>query len=193
MGTIDDFYSTDEFTLQYVSEKDDLRRDNKSHFKSFEQEYWNDYVKTGRIKVLYANAPVEALCEVIAINHSKAAFIDYIQLLNTEESLENSKMERRSALRSACVALKEFTSKANIPIIATAQTTREVTDRNSMQLNKIADCADIERFAGSAVFLLIGEEGLDVKILKNRSGVTGTFTTMDFYGNESVIMNKIDE
>jgi replicative DNA helicase len=98
----------------------------------------------------------------------KMAFIDYLQLLRSSVSKNNSRQQQIGDIsRELKIAAKEL----QIPIIALSQLNRDA-DGKVPQLSNLREAGDLEQDADCVMFLYGGEEENEiyVKIAKQRNG-----------------------
>ena len=195
-----------------------IKTDVLPEFEKKEEEFFKEFLESGRINIQYTDDDVESILDKISylIKNAQvpvgAVFIDYMQLLHL--SKENYRFNsRQEELKKICLLLKDFAVNTQLPIVLGAQFNREVNNLLALDPTRIGEAGDIERIAN----LIIGiwnnnfsgittsqedkiiermtrrcPKGIFVKILKNRDGAVGGEDLLHFDGNTGRISN-IDE
>jgi replicative DNA helicase len=126
-----------------------------------------------------------------------AIFVDYLQLMHAESGNKNRNREQEIAELSG--GLKELAKELNVPVVALAQLSRAVENRQSKvpQLSDLRESGAIENDADVVLFIDRPEiydpdserKGLaDIIIAKHRNGPDGT-VTLRWIGAETRFAN----
>lgn len=203
-NSIESFYR--EGSFQYI-------KDNYIEtFMKKEKEFFKTFIDNGRLKVFYSNTTTDELVKQIRFLKKNTNIgvvgIDYMQLLKMPTG--NTQAKRQEQLKEICIQLKDCAVETGLPIIIAAQFNRQVTMESEMSPISIREAGDIEQIAqlmlgvwnrNKACFNKAGNIGRDnnekdleptmcVEILKNRKGVDGQITILDFNGNTAKITNQ---
>lgn len=142
-------------------------------FKEAEERFYTEYIDTGRIVVKYCNYKDKKLARAVRYLANQesysAIFIDYIQLIRTEE---NSKKSRQEQLFNICEELREVAIQTRIPLIFGAQFNREVEARTDLDSNKLREAGDIEQTANLVLGLWDNNFNPEGEKVKTKPGVT---------------------
>jgi replicative DNA helicase len=135
-------------STQYISSK------NLKYFEDKKEEFFRDYIETGRILVKYVDYNSQELTTAIEYIHKEAnniggVFIDYFQLLK----LPKEKSSRQEELKQICMSLKDTAVRTGLPLILAAQFNREVTNLMRLHPTNIGEAGDIERIVNTLVGL----------------------------------------
>jgi replicative DNA helicase len=147
-------------STQYISSS------NLNHFRDKKEEFFRDYIETGRIIIKYVDYNSKDLTSAISYLHKEAknlggVFIDYMQLINLpggtkrEERINN----RQEELKLICMSLKDTAVKTGLPLVLAAQFNREVTNLMRLHPTHIGEAGDIERIVST----LVGVWNMDKK------------------------------
>lgn len=208
---IKDYFKTG--STQYIA------RDNIAYFESKKDEFFRDYIETGRILVKYVDYNSQELDLAIRYLHKNepnigGVFIDYFQLLNLPGELKRAERinSRQEELKAVCQTLKRVAIDTGLPLCLAAQFNREVTDLTKLHPTKIGEAGDIERIVNTLVGLWdiskntggkdtgdakeLNEKirgattGMYVELLKSRELATGIYEVLDYNGNTGKIKNN---
>ena len=123
-------------------------------FKRRELHFSTNYLDSGKIRIFYRDYDLETLLEALefAVSniHTKAIFIDYIQILRSQKLARQPRAEQ---LKEICISLKDFSVKYKIPVVLAAQLNREATTPLRMNNTQMAESSDIEKAANTIVCL----------------------------------------
>lgn len=123
-------------------------------FKRRELHFSTNYLDSGKIRIYYRDYDLETLLEALefAVSniHTKAIFIDYIQILRSQKLARQPRAEQ---LKEICISLKDFSVKYKIPVVLAAQLNREATTPLRMNNTQMAESSDIEKAANTIVCL----------------------------------------
>lgn len=127
-----------------------IKRERRSIFHKKREEFFRNYMETGRLIVQDVDYKAEVLVGTIQgilkqKPQTSAIFIDYIQLLQLGN--KNRSGTRQEELAKICEELKVISKKAQIPIVLGAQFNREVNAPWKMSPLKIREAGDIEHSA----------------------------------------------
>lgn len=133
---------------------------NLEYFNAKKEEFFRDYIETGRILVKYVDYNSQELTTAIEYINKESkdiggVFIDYFQLLK----LPKEKNSRQEELKQICMSLKDTAVRTGLPLILAAQFNREVTNLMRLHPTNIGEAADIERIVNT----LIGLWNMDKK------------------------------
>ncbi|MDX2189801.1 MAG: DnaB-like helicase C-terminal domain-containing protein [Bacteroidota bacterium] len=172
-------------------------------------EFFNDYLLSGRLHIHYAFSDIDELITAVRYLKDKknvcAVFIDYIQLLTIKQQYQTRQLE----LQAICnKLLKEMAVPSGLPIILGAQFNREVLEEGMLDATKIREAGDIEQTANLIIGLWNRGFTLEKKqrdrrnqeakhnpneiyaeILKNRDGQAGMIAELEFNGATGRISN----
>jgi len=159
--------------------------DNKEYIKAYykgliegskefieaEEEFYREYIDTGRIVVSYSNYKDKKLARAIDYLASRdsysAVFIDYIQLVRSEDQSGKTRQEQ---LFNICEELREVSIRTKLPLVFGAQFNREVQQRIDIDSSKLREAGDIEQTANLVLGLWdnnFNPDGEKVQIDKN--------------------------
>ena len=185
-----DQYKNLEFLETYIKQG----RTNRPPVEKGKKAY-QKFVQDGRLWLIEESYYVDDLVDTILYLADKydnlgAIFIDYIQKIKIKGRYQNRQVE----IQKISQAILEAAKKAHLPIILGAQLNREVKD-DKVSLANLRESGDIEQDAN----LVLGiynkamqeaedankaledkEISLDIKILKNRGGITGKSFELEF-------------
>ena len=123
-------------------------------FKRRELYFSQNFLDSGKIRIYYRDYDLETLLEALefAVSniHTKAIFIDYIQILRSQKLARQPRAEQ---LKEICISLKDFSVKYKIPVVLAAQLNREATTPLRMNNTQMAESSDIEKAANTIVCL----------------------------------------
>ena len=127
---------------------------NIEYFNAKKEEFFRDYIETGRILVKYVDYNSQELTTAIEYINKESkdiggVFIDYFQLLK----LPKEKNSRQEELKQICIALKDTAVRTGLPLILAAQFNREVTNLMRLHPTNIGEAGDIERIVNTLVGL----------------------------------------
>ena len=174
---------------------------NNPDFLELKEKFFKEVIDTGRIKIHFKPLDVVDLVNVIKLvrerDNAGAVFIDYIQKIPIKDVRYNTRQAELGQIGNQLIAVSVETG---LPIITASQFNREVKTCNDLDLNKLREAGDIEQDANTVIGLWNYEknpegenkEGLYIKVLKNRNGVTGSEVTLSFNGNTGKISNPRD-
>lgn len=133
---------------------------NIEYFIAKKEEFFKDYIETGRILVKYVDYNSQELTTAIEYINKESKdiggiFIDYFQLLK----LPKEKSSRQEELKQICMSLKDTAVRTGLPLILAAQFNREVTNLMRLHPTNIGEAGDIERIVNT----LIGLWNMDKK------------------------------
>lgn len=191
-----------------------IKEEERDYFLIKKEEFFQDYLSTGRLNVSYTDFDAESLVELIYYLHKNknplAIFIDYIQLLNLPQGKYKT-YSRQEEVKTICNLLKNVSVDTGLPIILGAQFNRQVINLLRIHPSEIGEAGDIERFANLIVGFwnlehkeLIKDSdkkeledkkgnnysGLYTTVLKNRGGKVGQEEVLYFNGNTRTIKNN---
>jgi replicative DNA helicase len=141
-------------STQYIS------KDKRDIFNQKKEEFFKNYIETGRIMVKYVDYNSKDLADGIRYLHREAGdlggiFIDYFQLLNAAP--ETKKVERinnrQEELKQVCMTLKSVSVDTGLPLILAAQFNREATNLQRLHPTNIGEAGDIERVVNTLIAL----------------------------------------
>jgi len=141
-----DYFKTG--STQFISSQ------NIEYFNAQKEEFFRDYIETGRILVKYVDYNSQELTTAIEYINKESkdiggVFIDYFQLLK----LPKEKKSRQEELKQICIALKDTAVRTGLPLILAAQFNREVTNLERLHPTNIGEAGDIERIVNTLVGL----------------------------------------
>lgn len=123
-------------------------------FKRLEMDFSESCLDTDRIKIYFREYNLETLVRAMeyAVKNipTKAVFVDYIQILKSEQY---SKQPRQDQLKNVCIALKDFSVKTKLPVILAGQLTREARTPFRMDNSQMAESSEIEKAANTIICL----------------------------------------
>jgi replicative DNA helicase len=127
---------------------------NLEYFNAKKEEFFRDYIETGRILVKYVDYNSQELTTAIEYINKESkdiggVFIDYFQLLK----LPKEKNSRQEELKQICMSLKDTAVRTGLPLILAAQFNREVTNLMRLHPTNIGEAGDIERIVNTLVGL----------------------------------------
>lgn len=133
---------------------------NLEYFNAKKEEFFTNYIETGRILVKYVDYNSQELTTAIEYINKESkdvggVFIDYFQLLK----LPKEKNSRQEELKQICMSLKDTAVRTGLPLILAAQFNREVTNLMRLHPTNIGEAGDIERIAN----LIVGFWNMDKK------------------------------
>jgi replicative DNA helicase len=191
-----------------------IREPERDYFLIKKEEFFQDYLSTGRLNISYTDFDAQSLVELIYYLHKNrnplAIFIDYIQLLNLPQGKYKT-YSRQEEVKTICNLLKNVSVDTGLPIILGAQFNRQVKNLIKIHPTEISEAGDIERFANLIVgFWNIEHKeviqdsekkeiekkkgknysGLYTTVLKNRGGKVGQEEVLYFNGNTRTIKNN---
>jgi replicative DNA helicase len=154
-----------------------ISSNNLEYFKAKKQEFFRDYIETGRILVKYVNYNSQELDLGIRYSHKQepnlgGVFIDYFQLLNLPGGVKRAERinSRQEELKMICQQLKEVAVDTGLPLCLAAQFNREVTNLMRLHPTNIGEAGDIERIVNT----LVGLWNMDKKpVLKGITDAEG--------------------
>jgi replicative DNA helicase len=137
-----------------------ISSNNLEYFKAKKQEFFRDYIETGRILVKYVDYNSQELDLGIRYSHKQepnlgGVFIDYFQLLNLPGGVKRAERinSRQEELKEICQQLKRVAVDTGLPLILAAQFNREVTNLMRLHPTNIGEAGDIERIVNTLVGL----------------------------------------
>lgn len=197
--------------------------DKKELFKQKRGIFFSKFISTGRLRLFYedydSSEVIEAIKYICTQSKVKCVFIDYIQLLNSNE-YRSKRMVRTEELKEMCKDFKNLAVEYDLPIVVAAQLNRETTSPLEMHPQNIAEAADLERIANKIVciwntsfkarkgekndkelqdFLMnhdiqLGVEGKMIcRLAKNRGGVAGLEAILEYKGNIGIVVPNFVE
>ena len=133
-------------------------------FKTKKDEFFKQYIETGRIIIKYVDYNSSELGSAIQYLNKEepnlgGVFIDYFQLLNLPN--KQKKNSRQEELKEVCISLKNTSVDTGLPLVLAAQFNREVTNLERLHPTNIGEAGDIERIVNT----LIGLWNMDKKPL----------------------------
>lgn len=164
------------------------------------KEDYDHLIRTGRLWIVDEPLDISdlsATIQEVAENRSNvgAVFVDYIQKIKNK----NSNPTRQVAIQQVSGELLDAAKRAGVAVVVGAQLNRnaERSDGRNISLDQIRESGDIEQDAHLVLSLYNEARGqydanpeesiapkrttnIEVKILKNRSGVTNKTTTLVF-------------
>jgi DNA primase catalytic core len=145
-------------STQFISEK------NLEYFKSKKEEFFKNYIETGRILVKYVDYNSQELTTAIEYVKKEAknlggVFIDYFQLLSLPQGKYKA-YSRQEELKQICINLKDIAINTGLPLFLAAQFNREATNLMRLHPTNIGEAGDIERIVNT----LIGLWNMDKKL-----------------------------
>lgn len=133
---------------------------NLEYFNAKKEEFFRDYIETGRILVKYVDYNSQELDLGIRYLHKQepnlgGVFIDYFQLLNLPGGLKRAERinSRQEELKEICQQLKRVAVDTGLPVCLAAQFNREVTNLMRLHPTNIGEAGDIERIVNTLVGL----------------------------------------
>ena len=160
------------------------------------RETYDDLIKSGRLWIIDEPLQVTDLCGTIDSLKGKAGaiFIDYIQKIKSKYNAPTRQVE----LQKISGDILDTAKRAGVALILGAQFNREAgkSGIDSISLDQLRESGDIEQDANLVIALYNQAMGrkdddpsftiddpsttIDIKILKNRSGVTDKKTSLTF-------------
>ena len=176
-----------------------IQPDKISLFIKRKEDFFNNLINSGRLKIFYSGMPTEDLVDAIDFikHHTTVGLvcIDYMQLLKSNKKAQS----RQEELKQICLLLKDCAIQTGLPFVLTAQFNREVISKNDLRALKIAEAGDIERVASVIVgmwnhnFDEEKQSKIYFEILKGRKIGSGYNAVMYFDGNTGKINQRIKE
>ena len=116
---------------------------------------FNGYINEGKLRVICPdNDKVEELIKIVTYLSDKtrirAVFVDYIQLLYTNET---RKISRPEELKEVSKRLAKLADKLGVPFVVAAQLNRMTENPETMSEDNVADSADLTRYANTILNL----------------------------------------
>lgn len=199
-----------------------ISHDKKSEFHQKRTAFMAKYITSGRLRIFYEDFDsaevIEAIKYICSQTKVKCVFIDYIQLLNSNE-YRSKRMVRTEELKEMCKDFKNLAVGYDLPIVVAAQLNREATSPISMHSQNIAEAADLERIANRIICmwnsrfeaqksdkndtelknfkenimqLNVGGK-MYMKYTKNRGGIVGLEAVLEYKGNTGVVVPNYKE
>ena len=193
----------------YFREEDKYITENFRHlFPGYKDEFFQNIINTGRLKVFYSEMQATELIEAISFikKHDEnlgAVFIDYMQLLKLTGS---PRISRQEELKQICLMLKDCAVQTGLPIVLAAQFNRTVVTEGDLSSVNIGEAGDIERIASLIVGMynrnfemcrdgnkdrnnnrIEKESTIYFEVLKGRKIGSNLQSVMDFDGNRGEI------
>lgn len=210
LTTIAEYYQTD--STRYM--KQDVIKD----FKEGEARFNEKLIQTGKLRIydtdFYAEDLVETIRYLAAKMKIRAVFVDYVQLLHSR----GTRLQPREELKEISKHLRQTAKELKLPIVLAAQLNRDAKSPSEMRAQNIAESADLEREANKVVLLWnskfrplngnayreediergkrlnFGTEGKIYALMeKNRGGISGLDTVLDFNGNTGAVAANFKE
>lgn len=180
-------------------------------FIEAKDQFFNELIYSGRLRIHYFSPQVDDLIDAVHYmgeRHSIGlVLIDYIQLLTSGSYYQSRQLE----LQAICnKLLMELAVPSGLPVVLGAQFNREVTEEGMMEATKIREAGDIEQTAHLILALwnraytkkmhkdkqgksaIHNPNEIYLEILKNRDGLSGLYSELDFNGSTGKINNKFD-
>lgn len=159
-------------------------------------EEYKSFTDSGRLWLIDEPYYIDDLADTITYltnryNNIGAIFIDYIQKIKTKGKYQNRQVE----IQKVSEKILEIAKQTGLPIILGAQANRGAEENKSLTLSSLRESGDIEQDANlvlgvwneakdkadrEALDLIDETVSLEIKILKNRNGVTGKKTELIF-------------
>jgi hypothetical protein len=140
-------------------------------FIEAENKFYQEYIDSGRIVVKYCNYMDKKLARAVTYlanqNSYSAIFIDYLQLVRSEDIKGKSRQEQ---LYNICEELRNVSIETRIPLIFGAQFNREVQARTDIDSNKLREAGDIEQTANLVLGLWDNNFNPDGEKVKYKEG-----------------------
>ena len=157
-------------------------------------------MSSGKLRIHYAPFYIDELIDAVNYINTQepvgALFIDYIQLLNSDQKYQSRQVEIQGICNKL---LNDLAIPTGIPLILGAQFNREVQTQDDMDSSKIREAGDIEQTANLVVALWNKGFNKDdnnkkpnviyTTVLKNRDGLIGLNNDLEFRGNTGKIKN----
>ena len=161
------------------------------------KETFNNLTRSGRLWLIGESYYIDDLVMVIENlilqnGNVGGIFIDYMQKIKIRERIQNRQVE----IQKISERLLESAKRLRVPIIVGAQLNREVKDSKNVTLSSLRESGDIEQDANIVLGIYNdavskqeerkGEEeigktiDLEVRVLKNRDGVSGKRVVLKF-------------
>lgn len=199
-----------------------IKTDKRIEFHQKKASFMSKYITSGRLRLFYEDFDsaevIEAIKYLCSQTKVKCVFIDYIQLLNSNE-YRSKRMVRTEELKEMCKDFKNLAVGYDLPIVVAAQLNREATSPLEMHSQNIAEAADLERIANKILCMWnssfsaqkegknnkelerfqtermqLGVGGnMYLKMTKNRGGVAGLDVVLDYIGNTGIIVPNYQE
>jgi len=191
---IEEYYKTGRLDASYA--KGLSETEAKAKLDEAKQTY-DDLIKSGRLWIIDEPLQVSDLCGTIESLQGTAGaiFIDYIQKIKSKYNVQSRQVE----IQKISGDLLDTAKRTGVAIVLGAQLNRgaERGEAKNISLDQLRESGDIEQDA----HLVLGlynharadydvnpdseqrsdpQTTIDVKILKNRSGATNVYTTLDF-------------
>ena len=178
---------------------------DRAKIEKAKREY-NELTDSGRLWLIEEPYYINDLTDSIIFltekyNNIGAIFVDYIQKIKITGKYQSRQVE----IQRISEELRETAIKAHLPIILGAQLNREVKEASQVSLSNLRESGDIEQDANlvlgiynktmeeaqtSGTELTDKEIDLEISILKNRGGIVGKKTTLNFNRPLSLIQDK---
>ena len=115
----------------------------------------NGFIKEGKLRVICPDTDkVEELIQIVNYlsGHTqiRAVFVDYIQLLYTNET---RKISRPEELKEVSKRLAKLADKLGVPFVVAAQLNRLTENPETMSEDNVADSSDLTRYANTILNL----------------------------------------
>ena len=137
-----------------------ISSNNLEYFNAKKNEFFRDYIETGRILVKYVDYNSQELDLGIRYLHKQepnlgGVFIDYFQLLNLPGEIKRAERinSRQEELKEICQSLKRVAVDTGLPVVLAAQFNRDVTNLMRLHPTNIGEAGDIERVVNTLVGL----------------------------------------
>lgn len=190
---IEEYYKTGRLDASYAKNLTEAQA--KAKLDEAKQAY-DDLIKSGRLWIIDEPLQVTDLCGTIDSLKGKAGaiFIDYIQKIKSKYNVQSRQVE----IQKISGDLLDTAKRSGTAIILGAQFNREAgkSGIDSLSLDQLRESGDIEQDANLVLALYNQAMGrkdddpsykidspittIDVKVLKNRSGVTDRKTSLTF-------------
>lgn len=137
--------------MQYVAQ--DKRRACLDAFIPKENQFFKEFIESGRLNIAYSDYSAEELVEAIRFLNKNTniglVVIDYIQLLRLLTRKQN--LARQEELKHICLMLKDCAVETGLPILLGAQFNRQVNCESELSPTAIGEAGDIERAANLVI------------------------------------------
>lgn len=124
-----------------------------AHFETCKDNFFKDYLSSGRLTIVGENYKVGKLLDAIKYYVSShpvsLVCIDYAQLLYSEDYTR----QRTEEIKAVVNDIKDFANKEGIPFVLACQFNREVESPVSVDTKNIGEGGDFERIADTCIGL----------------------------------------
>jgi replicative DNA helicase len=173
-----------------------IKQEKLLYFEGKKEEFFRDYIESGRILIKYIDHNSEELESAIRYAYKNeptlgGVFIDYFQLINLPEAKAKGK-SRQQELKDVCIQLKNTAVATGLPICLAAQFNREVTNLMRLHPTNIGEAGDVERIVNTLIGLwnmnkkpdlkgITDAEATEVESRKTKAKSNGTYSESSIY------------